>query len=127
MISILRLTQVLTVVFSLASFASADIVTVQLTNGQSLTVEVHPRVDAAHLWLRYGGGSTIVLRPLAWKDIESARYNGNPISIADLQGEVGGARPSEKRTVPPSKPRAMSDADWARVLLGFGSWESESP
>lgn len=43
--------------------------TVKVASGRVFSAEVDPRSDAACLWLRWGTGSTMLLRPIRWERV----------------------------------------------------------
>jgi hypothetical protein len=64
---------------------SAERLTVSLQSGRTFTGAVDARTDEQRLWLRFGEGTTVVLRSLAWESVAAAKRNGQPISLERLR------------------------------------------
>jgi hypothetical protein len=63
----------------------ADVITVELTSGRTFTAVVDSRTGEDRLWLRFGDGSTTLLRPIAWDRIVRAEQDGQALSATDLR------------------------------------------
>ncbi|HUG68529.1 MAG TPA: hypothetical protein VMM76_12320 [Pirellulaceae bacterium] len=106
---------------------ASEVVSIRLTDGTKMTAELHPRTNDEHLWLRFGSGSAVILRGVAWERILESRISDEPVSAATLrqmaaqvaaQGDKESESPSALASRPSSEP---SYADQARDLLGFRS------
>jgi catechol 2,3-dioxygenase-like lactoylglutathione lyase family enzyme len=67
---------------------AADVITVTLRSGRTFTAAVDPRTDEDRLWLRFGEGSTVLLRPVAWEAVVGAWRDGQPVEPEQLRREA---------------------------------------
>ncbi len=67
------------------SASAQDTLSVALKSGRTFSGEVDARTDDSRLWLRYGRGSTTILRPINWDRIVQARHNGAEVPAANVQ------------------------------------------
>ncbi len=87
--------------------------TVRLAGGRTFSAPVDPRTDAQRLWLRFGSGTTTILRPIAWTAIvdvvhDARRYSGTAFREFALQPAFA-TSPASK----PNAPRLVRRADEA--------------
>ena len=57
-------------------------ISVEVTSGRTFTGQLDAQTDAAHLWLRSGQGSAMLLRPIEWDRVVQVN-----VAVADLSGE----------------------------------------
>lgn len=121
--------------------AAGQEVTVSLTSGRTFTAAVDPRSDEEQLVLRFEGVSTKLWRPIDWNRIESAKMNGQPLTIAELREFARQATPGdEPRRELPAEPldhgksyaeqasRALSSAPRVRTVSGdaaAANWDND--
>jgi hypothetical protein len=55
-------------------------VTVEVQSGRTFTAEVDSRTDSAQLWLRFGQGAMVLLRPIAWEQVVQAQVGEERLS-----------------------------------------------
>ncbi|MBC8352862.1 MAG: hypothetical protein H8E66_12780 [Planctomycetes bacterium] len=100
---------------------SDEVVSIRLADGRKMTAEVHPRTDDEHLWLRFSGNRTVILRAIAWEQIATATMGEAVVSAEQLR-TLGEQHNSADESGSPSEdfysPRP-SQAQQARELLGF--------
>ena len=111
-----------------ASVASEK-VSVRLRNGTTVNAELDARTDEDRLWLRFGGGTTIVLRSIPWSNVASATHRGKRVPVTDLPDlavslnddqHVQSARVRRPPTSADSAfPSGATHADHARRALGM--------
>ncbi|MCA9146118.1 MAG: hypothetical protein H6821_10530 [Planctomycetaceae bacterium] len=119
-LTFLLLATVLTVLSASRSNAG-EIVSIRLTGGKKMTAELHPRTSGEHLWLRFGEGTTVILRSVAWERVESATIEDEPVSVATLQ-QLAARESEEDRSTSAPAPRPSTEptyAEQARDMLGF--------
>ncbi len=101
--------------FALTSLSGAsETMTVRLQSGRTFTAAVDARTDDNRLWLRFGAGSTVVLRPVAWSAIVDAWREGEPVDrrrlreVAEAMKSPVDPSPSENlELVPTAAPEAL--------------------
>lgn len=122
-----------TVLMSFWSAAAAgENVHVRLQDGTSIDAELDQRTNADRLWLRFGGGATIVLRSIAWKHVALASHRGKRVSPAELRkiaATANSRQAVQAATETTSVVRPMSQqatqAELARRMLGTRSRVSD--
>ena len=55
-------------------------VTVEAASGRTFTAEVDSRTDSAQLWLRWGLGSMVLIRPVDWEQVVEVQAGGERLS-----------------------------------------------
>ena len=95
-------------------------VLVRLLNGKTLAAQVDSQTDDDRLWLRFGTGSTIILRAIDWQDIATIVHAGTAIEREDVKA-LSTTVEMPRTSTPPTRRRipGSSDAERARHLLGF--------
>jgi hypothetical protein len=73
--------------------ANEPIITVQVASGRHFTGTVDARTDPARLWLQVAENSIVLLRPIDWDRVTSARVNGKSLSAAELQSAIANLKP----------------------------------
>ena len=84
--------------------ASAGEIVVQLAGGDQLTAEVDPQTDGEHLWLVFRTRSAEVLRPVAWNNVVSARWQDQVLDADQLRNRSNTRANSPGATVKHVKP-----------------------
>jgi hypothetical protein len=100
---------------------AAEAVSVRLTDGSTLSAELHPRTNDEHLWLRFGSGRAVILRAVAWDRIAEATAGEETIDAAALR-QLAAEQTEEDESISPAEPQSSgepSDAERARALLYF--------
>jgi len=69
----------------LATGAEAPMVTVRLSSGRVFTAAIDGRTDAATLWLRFDAPGGMLLRPVDWNHVQSAREGETEMAAAELK------------------------------------------
>ena len=54
--------------------------TVELSSGRRFSGEIDSKTDEQLLWLRFGSGSAVILRPIAWQHVRSAVHAEKELS-----------------------------------------------
>ena len=67
-------------------------ITVELSSGRSLSGFVDSQTDANRLWLRWGQGLMVVLRPIHWEKVVCVQADGESFSAGDFLRTVNGGR-----------------------------------
>jgi hypothetical protein len=103
-----------TLFFSVAGFLAcgaridaAETLTVALRSGRTFTAAVDQRTNDSRLWLRFGHGPTVVLRPLAWDAVVAAWRNGEMVpreQLRDVAGEMKTPLLVERESEPSAEP-----------------------
>lgn len=110
----------------LASQASAgQTVQVQVVGGRHVTAEVADRTDGQHLWLAFRTRSTEVLRPIAWDDVISAKWNGESLNGKDFResaltsspADISNADPVDDTPAELPNPPSKGDRTFANEAL----------
>lgn len=117
---ILLLTAVLVSLIAVQGHA-AEAVSVRLTDGSTITAEVHSRTNEEHLWLRFGSGRAVILRALAWDRIAEATAGAETIDAAALR-RLAAEQTEEDESTPAAELQPAGEpsyAEQARHLLGF--------
>jgi len=65
--------------------ADAPSVTVRLNSGRSFTAAIDRRTDAKTLWLRFDAPGGMLLRPVDWNHVRSAREGNRELTAAELR------------------------------------------
>ncbi|HVC93622.1 MAG TPA: hypothetical protein VND64_08030 [Pirellulales bacterium] len=97
---------VLAAVAATSPAGAAEQVTVRLRSGRTFTGAVDFRTNQDRLWLRFDGGSTMVLRSIDWNAVVSSRRGNMRLTPAELResaAELGSSRP--QLVSPPVVPR----------------------
>ena len=110
-------------------------VSVELASGRSLTGVLDARTDDAKLWLRWTVGKVELQRPIAWKQVKSAKLHGAPIGLAELQeqaaklatpGRVTQLRPASSDTPPTSSPSISTTVRSIQCEAWLANWDADA-
>lgn len=87
-VSIMRIAALLSLLGSMAiskPTTAGEPITVHLQSGRTFTAEVDARTDQRKLWLRFGGASAVLLRPIDWQRVVSAQHQGKKLTTKQLR------------------------------------------
>ena len=114
-----------------ASAAESDAegqVRVLLASGRQFTAEVDRRTDAATLWLRWGQGTAVILRPIAWGRVVRMEIAGQTFSGEIVRRAVILVRrelPLAVNPPPPPRPEPPAPEPTGSLPGGTG-WQAAS-
>ena len=98
---------------------AAEAVSLFLTDGSTISAEVHPRTNDEHLWLQFGGGRAVILRAVAWNRIARATAGEESIDAASLR-QLAAAQTEEDESTSPAEPAPPSEPSPSQVLQRRG-------
>ena len=104
-----------------SSYSAASEVTVWLASGRVFQGRVHERSDANRLWMKFGGVSASILRPIDWSHVQRARVGGEMLTAEQLQAQIPQLlqAPKPPRPLPAAAVEGKSYAERAGEALGF--------
>lgn len=106
----------------------AETISVELASGRTFTGSVDARTSARQLWLRSGGGRTVVLRPLNWDRITQVHTAAENLSAVQLQQRLTSGKWPKAETPfvdEPEKPTTQQPVN--ELLPPFPGIEAQMP
>lgn len=82
-------------------------ITVELLSGRAVTAQLDARTDSSRLWLRHGGATQYILRPIAWDRVVRVRTGTETLSRDEFLATVTRARSDTPGRTDEQSPRRI--------------------
>lgn len=99
--------------------APDETITVELLSGRTVTAQLDGRTDSSRLWLRNGGATQYILRPIAWDRVVRVRTGTKTLSRDEFLATVARARSDTSGRAEKQSPR--------KIVLGGRPPETTGP
>ncbi len=106
--------------------SAAGETTVELSSGRRFSGEIDPKTDEQLLWLRFGSGSAVILRPIAWRHVQSAVHEEKELSADAFRSLALSLPANDADALPPAPGPGQSELDDDKAPAALPTWTPPS-